>query len=381
MPRELRSIRVFVAGPSDVDDERRQLEDVVDELNVTWSDTLGVRLDLLTWRTRAQPGVGVDAQDVVNRTMPQDYDIFVGIMWSRFGSPTARAGSGTEEEFNRALERSRASSAVHLMMYFKDDAVAPSRIDPDQVARVQAFQKRLESEGVLYWNFTSPFEATVRVHLAREIQAWVNERRKEDSIESANVDDLVESEPDEPGLIDSGDLYLQQMATFGDARSRVVAAIVDLVAAVVKDGPEMERTSGMDGVRRLMEWRAELLERLVKRLRADIPTMAESFEAAMDSLGRTIALAGEVGLGDSMKSPTWAAAQAHAAETIESDIQQIVSIREGLANTGRFTTRLNRAKRAALAEIDRLLELYRHQSEAFAQVVPTSAMNEPPDSR
>ena len=32
------------------------------------------------------------------------YDIFLGVMWRRFGTPTGVAESGTEEEFRRALE-------------------------------------------------------------------------------------------------------------------------------------------------------------------------------------------------------------------------------------------------------------------------------------
>jgi hypothetical protein len=31
------------------------------------------------------------------------YDLFVGIMWRRFGTPTGVAGSGTEQEFDHAL--------------------------------------------------------------------------------------------------------------------------------------------------------------------------------------------------------------------------------------------------------------------------------------
>ena len=44
-------------------------------------------------------GLGIDAQDVINRQLGE-YDIFLGIMNTRFGSPTHRADSGTEEEFD-----------------------------------------------------------------------------------------------------------------------------------------------------------------------------------------------------------------------------------------------------------------------------------------
>ena len=46
MPRQEHVITVFVASPSDVSDERSKLEDVIRELNITWSRSLGIRLDL-----------------------------------------------------------------------------------------------------------------------------------------------------------------------------------------------------------------------------------------------------------------------------------------------------------------------------------------------
>ena len=105
-------LQVFVAGPSDVDDERRQLEDVVAELNLMWSHSHNIRLELLTWQTHAVPGVGQDAQDVVNRSIPKDYDIFIGIMWARFGSPTERAGSKSGATRSRSCAKISARSSA-----------------------------------------------------------------------------------------------------------------------------------------------------------------------------------------------------------------------------------------------------------------------------
>ena len=61
MPRQEHVLTVFVASPSDVGDERTKLEEVIRELNETWSRELGVRLDLVRWETHAFPGMGIDA--------------------------------------------------------------------------------------------------------------------------------------------------------------------------------------------------------------------------------------------------------------------------------------------------------------------------------
>ena len=52
----------------------------------------------------AYPGFGTDPQGVVNEEIGDDYEIFIGPLWSRFGTPTPRAFSGTQEEFERVYE-------------------------------------------------------------------------------------------------------------------------------------------------------------------------------------------------------------------------------------------------------------------------------------
>ena len=137
-------LRVFVASPGDVADARKRLGPIVEELNLILSRSIGVRLELVMWETHTYPGIGEDAQDVINRQIGE-FDIFLGIMWLRFGEPTGRAGSGTEEEFDRALQRYKADHrAVQLMFYFRD-AEPPklSKSDARQRKRCAAFERRL----------------------------------------------------------------------------------------------------------------------------------------------------------------------------------------------------------------------------------------------
>ena len=105
-------IRVLIASPNDVVDERKILTSVIEEINQTAGHADNIRLDPIKWETHSRPGFGEDAQDVINQQIGDDYDILIGIMWKRFGSPTRRAESGTEEEFNRALSRWKTSPGV-----------------------------------------------------------------------------------------------------------------------------------------------------------------------------------------------------------------------------------------------------------------------------
>lgn len=168
-------LRVFVASPGDVADARERLQKVVEELNYTWSQTFGVRLELLKWETHAYSAMGADGQDVINRQIG-DFDIFLGIMWMRFSQPNSRAGSGTEEEFDRALYRYKANpKALRLMFYFRDSAPPKlSAVDTKQLQAVRRFREKIERSGMLCGAYETlmDFERLVRRHLSRQVQEW-----------------------------------------------------------------------------------------------------------------------------------------------------------------------------------------------------------------
>jgi len=47
MPLHEITLQAFVSSPSDVSEERAMLEDIVRELNLTWSKSLGMRIELI----------------------------------------------------------------------------------------------------------------------------------------------------------------------------------------------------------------------------------------------------------------------------------------------------------------------------------------------
>jgi hypothetical protein len=123
------------------------------------------------WETHSWPAVGADAQDVINREI-DPYDIFIGIMWSRFGTPTKRADSGTSEEFTRAYEYHNAYGRPYIMFYFRKTAFYPeSQRELRQFGKVLAFRQKLQKSGVFVWEYDNPltFERNLREHLIRQI--------------------------------------------------------------------------------------------------------------------------------------------------------------------------------------------------------------------
>jgi TIR domain len=170
MIEPVRRLRIFVASPGDVDDERKRLAHVVEDLRIHVATAHGLDLELVRWETHMRPGAGDDAQAVIT---PQigPYDLFIGILWNRFGTPTKRAGPGTREEFDQAYDRwQKDPSNLEIWVYFSQQPYTfTSAQELEQRAKVLAFKQELQKEkGLLVWTYKDPadFEEQVRGHLS-----------------------------------------------------------------------------------------------------------------------------------------------------------------------------------------------------------------------
>ncbi|MFT7841731.1 hypothetical protein Q5530_36820 [Saccharothrix sp. BKS2] len=98
--------------------------------------------------THTHPDLGDHPQRVVDEQLGADFDVFVGIMWSRFGTPTWRAGSGTEHEFRDAHAGWRARrQPAHILFYFCEAPV--DHPDDTQQQAIRVFRRELERIGLV----------------------------------------------------------------------------------------------------------------------------------------------------------------------------------------------------------------------------------------
>ena len=146
-----RTLRVFIASPSDVTDEREALRRLLRDINdvLTFLDPKrNLRIELVGYETDSYPDFGAP-QDVINRQIPVDYDIFVGVMWKRCGTPTKNAPSGTIEEYRRACEKRKQGGLPRIMFYFCDEPIAlPSEEELLQLGEVLRFRREVNELGL-----------------------------------------------------------------------------------------------------------------------------------------------------------------------------------------------------------------------------------------
>ena len=369
MSRVEEVLTIFLASPSDVGDERQRFVDVIVDWNRAWSRELGLRLDILRWEDDAYPAIGEDAQDVINGQIPNDYDLFVGIMWSRFGTPTARAGSGTEEEFLRALARCREKDAeIDILFYFKDAPVSPSKLDPIQLAKVQNFKASLQAEGVLFWEFSEvdQFERYVNLHLTRHVQAWRTRRellsqsqaasespaqRMPFSLNSAEADD-------DAGYIDLLEEFEIRSSEMAEIATRLSFAQNELTEHTQKGTAELDaiKALGRDVtpsvIRRSISRVADEMLRFTNRVDAEIPLFREAADRSMTTLVRVATLAAE--LDPDQVADAKVAANALLSTLLEAK-GSMIAFKETTATLPRMTKELNVAKRKQVAALDRLI--------------------------
>lgn len=182
MAETRRLIKVFIASPGDLADERKIAKSVVDEFNSQWAEVLGYQVELIGWEDTL-PGVG-RPQELINRDL-DGCDLFVGMIWKRWGSPPGHDlyTSGFEEEFHRSLERNQLEGRPHINLLFKE-LDASLLADPgEQLKDVLSFKARIEAERkVLFKNFGSAtdfgvlFLRCVQNYVA---QQWRNANEKD----------------------------------------------------------------------------------------------------------------------------------------------------------------------------------------------------------
>ena len=196
MPLAYKKLRIFLASPSDVATDRAKLETVVESLTPT-TDYLGLIVETIDWHD-CMPRAGRPQKVIFDQVDPSTWDIFIGILWHRFGTPPAAADpitqkeylSGTEEEFRKAYRLYRETGRPEIMMY-RCKRPYPIEMDPEQLIMVRNFFKEIENPAgsspvlVRDYDTTESFEKMMLDHLQKMLIDYGDRAKKPISPEVA----------------------------------------------------------------------------------------------------------------------------------------------------------------------------------------------------
>ncbi len=170
-----------MASPGDVGNERDIAVEVVNRLNKSIGTRLGWHIDLNRWEDQ-RPGYG-RPQSILNPAVDA-CDLFIGLLWERWGQPTGTYGSGFQEEFERAVARRQSTGEPEIWLVFKkprsDKLEDPGselnkvlQFRDDQMSRREVLFREIENaedwKANLYnWLFEHIFDSMTLVEASQE---------------------------------------------------------------------------------------------------------------------------------------------------------------------------------------------------------------------
>jgi CheY-like chemotaxis protein len=166
MPKSVTEYTLIISCPSDVNAYLQYIESAVVSFNNGFGNQNDIILRTLHWSKNAYSSVQKDssAQKEINRQMVENSDMLVGVFWGRFGSPTESYGSGSEEEIEIMITLKKP-----VLLYFLDKPIAPSKIDPEQLSKVNQFKEKHKSDG-LYFVLTDEMDLSLKLRDQLELK-------------------------------------------------------------------------------------------------------------------------------------------------------------------------------------------------------------------
>jgi hypothetical protein len=159
---------VMLASPGDVNEERQIAREIIIDWNNIHAAARKIVLLPLSWEYNSIPSMGDRPQGIINEQVLKNADILVGIFWTRIGTPTGKAISGSVEEIEEHIE-----SGKPTMLYFSKKPVVPDSIDAEQYKAVTNLKKEYQTKG-LTTDFDSleDFRTKFQRHLSMKLNEY-----------------------------------------------------------------------------------------------------------------------------------------------------------------------------------------------------------------
>jgi hypothetical protein len=158
-------VKVFLASPGDLPDERRAAKSVADEFNALYAEEFGYQVELVGWEDTVS--VYGRPQATINRELER-CDLFVGLMWKKWGTPPDVSGpysSGFEEEYETSVHRRLSVGRPEISLLFKEIDPEFLRDPGPDLEKVLAFKNKLIAEKkILFESFSDIGELEKKIH-------------------------------------------------------------------------------------------------------------------------------------------------------------------------------------------------------------------------
>jgi hypothetical protein len=180
MVRTVEKLKVILAWPGDVKEERERLTRVINKVNKIISKGNNLEFELFTWDTDSYLGLHINGpQGKIDEDLEfQDADIVFGIFWTKFGTPIPGSNSGTEHELKKAIALWQRDSKPSVKIFFSQIPKNPYEIDFEQFKKILDFRREFQKRGIYAsYNSYEDFEEIASNNLHQFAQKYQNETK------------------------------------------------------------------------------------------------------------------------------------------------------------------------------------------------------------
>ncbi len=205
-------IEIFIASPSDVQQERAMVREVINDWNSLNSKSRKVVLKALGWENDVYSSFNEgSAQESINKQILESSDLLVGIFWTKVGTPTEKYASGSIEEITKHIEAGKPT-----LIFFSKAPVKLDSVDDEQYKKLNDFKAWCQQKGVYReYDETSSFAQlfTKQLTLAMNQDPKILEMLKQHQItESEKQPQTTKPENKLPSLSSNAISLLKEMA-------------------------------------------------------------------------------------------------------------------------------------------------------------------------
>lgn len=189
MAKQILEYRCLLISPSDVENERKIIEEVVLNWNAHIGNVLGARIELVRWERHSTPEFGDSPQNIINKQLLDNCDLGVAIFWSRLGSPTEKYASGSVEEIYELSAR-----GCPVIVYFSNQDIPQTNIDNDQFQNLQKVKSELLTKGLLAsYDEVYQLKDKFQLHLTSQVSKLIS---RDKNFGDSKDDKLTAPKPD-----------------------------------------------------------------------------------------------------------------------------------------------------------------------------------------
>jgi hypothetical protein len=179
MPKTSQVYTVFIASPSDLDEERTAIPELINDWNAANGLPNNIIFLPIKWESNSAPQLGERPQEFINRQLVQDCDLLVALFWTRVGQPTGKEESGTIEEIREFMKAGKPA-----LLYFSERPVPPNKIDIDQLSKLKAFRDQVKTEGLIetfsdLYDFKSKFARQLGITISRIVSETTENKTRQ----------------------------------------------------------------------------------------------------------------------------------------------------------------------------------------------------------